>query len=392
MTSSTPDELIAGFPHSSLPKVTGEPTFEDIKTIHRYLNTNAMSVSSYEGGGRHGHLGLMMMNDEYFALATDVFTDPDNPGATPVHPENTIAARIAEANQAHTEVIRVYGTYHNIDQTFKKLIIEEFEDQFLNALSDEVVGYANRTSLDLLTHLLTYYDMIAPTELTQNYERLNTPYDPNQPIESLFQKIQDDRAFAISGAQPYGDAMIVNVVYTLVFNTYLFPDSCRTWQVRPSAQKSWTNFKIHFAAAHREFRLTNQIDQQSGFHSANLMIEDHHYQGTADSIAQLVVATALDRENVAILTAINAKLTLQFEISQAYVQKLKEEIAQLKLKLKPAWKGQRPPKMTNNDNYCWSNGYQLHNGHTSASCKNRKEGHKTEATKANPMGGFKWGK
>jgi hypothetical protein len=33
--------------------------------------------------------------------------------------------------------------------------------------------------------------MIAPTELTQNYERLNTPYDPNQPIETLFQQIQE---------------------------------------------------------------------------------------------------------------------------------------------------------------------------------------------------------
>jgi hypothetical protein len=41
--------------------------------------------------------------------------------------------------------------------------------------------------------------MIAPTELTQNYERLNTPYDPNQPIETLFQKIQDARAFAVAG-------------------------------------------------------------------------------------------------------------------------------------------------------------------------------------------------
>jgi hypothetical protein len=40
MTVSTPDELIAGFPHNSLPKVTGEPTFEDLKIIHHYLNTN----------------------------------------------------------------------------------------------------------------------------------------------------------------------------------------------------------------------------------------------------------------------------------------------------------------------------------------------------------------
>jgi hypothetical protein len=76
------------------------------------------------------------------------------------------------------------------------MILEAIDDGYLNALSDKVVGYANCTSLDLLTHLLTFYAMIAPTELTQNYERLNTPYDPNQPIETLFQQIQDARAFA----------------------------------------------------------------------------------------------------------------------------------------------------------------------------------------------------
>jgi 6-pyruvoyl-tetrahydropterin synthase len=82
-------------------------------------------------------------------------------------------------------------TYHNVDQAIKKLIIESFDDTYLNAISDEIVGYANCTSLQLLTHILTYYAMIAPTELTQNYERLNTPYDPNQLIETLFQQIQD---------------------------------------------------------------------------------------------------------------------------------------------------------------------------------------------------------
>jgi hypothetical protein len=120
----------------------------------------------------------------------------------------------------------VYRTYHNVDQAIKKLIVESFDDAYLNVVSDEIVGYASCTSLQLLTCLLTYYAMIAPTELTQNYERLNTPYDPNQPIETLFQEIQDARAFAVAGGQPYGAAMIVNVAYTLVFNTGLFPDAC----------------------------------------------------------------------------------------------------------------------------------------------------------------------
>jgi hypothetical protein len=129
-------------------------------------------------------------------------------------------------------------------KALKKLIIDSFEYQFLNALSNEVVGYANRMSLDLLTHLLTYYAMIAPTELTQNYAHLNTPYDPNQAIDSLFQKIQDARAFMIADG-----------------NTGLFLDACRAWQVRPEAQKMRTNFKVHFTAAHRESRLTNHTAQ-----------------------------------------------------------------------------------------------------------------------------------
>jgi hypothetical protein len=101
-----------------------------------------------------------MTNDEYFTLASDIFTAPDNPGATPEIANNATASHITEANRAHKEATRVYRTYNNVDQAFKKLIIDVFEDEFLNALSDEVVGYAHRTSLDL-PHLLTYYAMIA---------------------------------------------------------------------------------------------------------------------------------------------------------------------------------------------------------------------------------------
>jgi hypothetical protein len=155
MMASSPDELIAGFPHSSLPKVTGEPTCEDLKVIWRLLNTNDVSVSSYVGEGRHGHLGIIMTNKEYFAITADVFPIPDNPGASPKVVVGMTAAVIAELTRLHREATQVYHTNHNVDQAIKKLILEAFDDAYLNALSDEVVGYANCTSLDLLTHLLT---------------------------------------------------------------------------------------------------------------------------------------------------------------------------------------------------------------------------------------------
>jgi hypothetical protein len=96
MTASTPDELIAGFPQSSLPKVTGEPTFEDLKVIRRLFNTDAMSVSSYVGGGRHGHLGIILTNEEYFGIAADIFPVPENPGASPEVVVGMTASVIAE--------------------------------------------------------------------------------------------------------------------------------------------------------------------------------------------------------------------------------------------------------------------------------------------------------
>jgi hypothetical protein len=131
----------------------------------------------------------------------------------------------------------------------------------------------------------------------------------------LFQQIQDAPALAVAGAggQPYGDAMIVNIAYTIMFNTCLFPDACSAWQVRSAAQKTWTNFNIHLAAAHREFSLTNKTAHQSGSHSANMMMEHHPYQGAADSTAQLALATASYHAMVVNLTAINAKLTLKLE-------------------------------------------------------------------------------
>jgi hypothetical protein len=189
--------------------------------------------------------------------------------------------------------------------------------------------------------------------------------------------------------------MIVNVAYTLVFNTGLFPDDCRAWQSRAIAEKTWAQFKLDFATAHHEFRLTNQTAQQSGFHSANMMIEqgrDESMQDTVDAIAQLATAMASDRGTVATLTTTNTKLATQLEAAHAQIAQLKNKIATLKNKIKPAWQGQRPVNTTNNDSWCWSHGYQVVKSHMSATCNMKKSGHQDAANKNNTMGGVQWGK
>jgi hypothetical protein len=71
-----------------------------------------MIIYYYKGGDLHGHLGLIMMNDEYFTAATDVFPIPENPGATATIVVGMMAAHITETNWAHTEATRVYHIPH----------------------------------------------------------------------------------------------------------------------------------------------------------------------------------------------------------------------------------------------------------------------------------------
>jgi P2-related tail formation protein len=107
----------------------------------------------------------------------------------------------------------------------------------------------------------------------------------------------------------------------------LFPDACRAWQSRAIDGKTWAQFKIDFATAHREWWLTDQTAHQYGFHSANMMIEqgrDDSMQDTIDVVAQLATTTASDRGTVATLTTTNAKLANQLEAAHTLIAQLKK--------------------------------------------------------------------
>jgi hypothetical protein len=59
MTVSVPtfEALLTSF--TDLPQVLGEPTYEDIALARQILNKKFMGVQSYDGGGQHGHLGIV---------------------------------------------------------------------------------------------------------------------------------------------------------------------------------------------------------------------------------------------------------------------------------------------------------------------------------------------
>jgi hypothetical protein len=85
----------------------------------------------------------------------------------------------------------------------KKLILEAYENIYTSQLEDCLLQYVNRSALEILMHLKQTYGFINPTQLAENYNKMNAPINFQDPIETLFKQIEDGVRYANAVAQPY---------------------------------------------------------------------------------------------------------------------------------------------------------------------------------------------
>jgi hypothetical protein len=162
--------------------------------------------------------------------------------------------------------------------------------------------------------------------------------------------------------------------------------ACRRWNEKPTAEKTWAQFKSLFAAAHRQHKqMQGESAATARYHSANSAMtqtEDQMSEATIGALSNLVTATTADRGVVAALTQANYHLAKQLEDNSS-------ELRELKALLDKERREKRIPRRVNPSasNYCWTHGYKVGSTHTSLTCKLPKPSHRTEDTRADNMGG-----
>ena len=382
----TVDKILEAFPIQSIPRINGEPTYESVNNLARALKTNAASIATHLGGAQLGHLTLCVSPAVYATLSQTPFPPPQNPGPIFIAPAGT-APVIAAAERLFNERARQHALYHAVDRALKRQLIEAVDRTFIKARENRVTGFANATTLDLLTHLFFTYGRITPHDLEENDKRFKKQWDANMPFETLVEQIDDAVDYAQAGQSPYSPTQIVSNAYNLVYNTGLFPDACREWRRRPAAEHTWDNFKTDFSMAHTDLRNQRQTSQQSGYNQAAHNMMELFAAETADAFANLATAAAADKEIVKALTATNKELIGQLAAKEKEITRLRGLLD------KKGKQGGGPPiafslkKKFDNENYCWTHGFDCHATHTSLTCKNPLQGHCREATRDNTMGG-----
>ena len=95
-------------------------------------------------------------------------------------------------------------------------------------------------------------------DLIRNTQTLTQQWTPSEPIANLFDKMEDCQEFADIGGDPISTITLTNATYALIFNTRLYYDDCKEWDRKPTADKTWNNFKQHFQAAQLRLQRINQ--------------------------------------------------------------------------------------------------------------------------------------
>lgn len=256
-------------------KIVGTPNIDTLRALRTQLKSNAANIQSNLGGGAHGDLGLILSDAAYVFVAPGfAYIRPDNPGQLPIFPDGATGPQIAAVERLHRVEMYEFNRYKNVESALKRFIIHSVDDIFIHALHQQHIGYANRTTRELLDHMFNLYGRVHPDDLVTNTKRMQEPWDPNTPFEQLAKKIDDCADFADAANQPYSPAQILTQAYSLVFATGLYERQLEEWNNKALAEQTWDNFKSFFLIAQTNLMYSRRAT--AGRQGYGHLAQQHH--------------------------------------------------------------------------------------------------------------------
>jgi hypothetical protein len=337
----TIDDIIAKFPNKHLPVIDGEPDYSSISTMVQLLYGNAATVTTTMGGGRNGHIGIIMPAPLYATLSDIPYVAPPNPGPVPIHANYTNSATRETDRINHKAAQKLYDNHTNMNDALKTQIIDAVTDTYLGALRNRYTRYMGVTPSDLLDHLLERYGRITASDIANCRTKMEEPMDVIQPIDIYFQTINDCVQFVTDGQVPFTPTQVVQTAYHAVSRSGIYNEACKEWRRKPVADRTWTHFKAFFATEYNELKEQQKLNtNQNNFHGANSAID------LTTAIDSLAMAATSDRDVMTQLTATNKQLVQTIHQLTEQLGKAQAELAQAKQQQVPKQKSNTNNKPT----------------------------------------------
>jgi hypothetical protein len=263
----------------TLPSLHPRPSHANIRALERVLFERLETLQSSQSE-EWGFRGLAEQPNEYALKSATPWTNAPNPGPHRPIGLNAQATRDAEATydaekaawQSQATVTRAINAALNIavPKAFRRTGIPA-----AGTIIGSSAYRANHDPRDILLNLRTTYGTPSPAERTENDALFATPWNPADPIETFFDRLEDCFVAALIATPPYTiDQMCAKAIMAIQL-TGLYSQALIEWHARPLATKTWDALKSHFTNAYivREQSGTGTM-AASGYHTAANAIEN----------------------------------------------------------------------------------------------------------------------
>ena len=401
------------FAFPNLDPINGEPDADILIKLKNQLKANASSVPSNLGGGNHGHLGLVVTPQTYAMVSNVPFDQPVHPG-TLVIPAGTTGPMATVLREQHIENVRLFREVVGVEKALKQQILKAIEQDWLLAITDRHTQSLSGTVAQILEFLFETYGLVSTAMLENKEEALKgLDYHPRQPVDLVFNTIEDLVEYAEMANTPFSQAQIITKAYSKFNKTGLLSVAINEWNRKPAIQKTWIGLKTHFRQARKELKETSgdTIGSSQLNETANLV------QEVVEAVQQaLLPADGASDPTTDILQQVvnsaSATTTTQQQLLQQ-IANLQQTVTQMQFQLnanqpdqnggggrggggrgggypgrgRGAGRGAgrgllRYPRKYNL--YCWTHGGC---GHLGPACRDKQQGHQDAATFVSKMAG-----
>ena len=116
---------------------------------------------------------------------------PINPGSSPNIPAKSTGAQITKFCYAFDTAAALFNGYNRTDKVLRQILLSTVDEMCIRSLQHKYVGYGLTSTRTILNHVYATYANISSAYLQENDAVFWTPYDINQPTETLFDRVEN---------------------------------------------------------------------------------------------------------------------------------------------------------------------------------------------------------
>lgn len=179
------------FKYATLPKIHGEPDYDQLKIVKDKLKGNTTKIPSDLGGGTFRHLGLVLSPAEYANVSAVPYIRPLHPGVLVIPVASSDQTETRLRNEHKRQLALLHETI-NVENALKKQISETIDDLYLEELRDPVTNTILQSIPVILTHLLTNHGEIESDTLTEKEIQLRKmDFTTADPLTKVYKTVED---------------------------------------------------------------------------------------------------------------------------------------------------------------------------------------------------------